>query len=96
VAASEDLPHLKNLAAAIRAAKADIGNAFHTGPGLDIRDRPSGVFASLKIFGFSSRFIPQSNANQGTTRAVCAGPKYLSLHFSLFYRKAISSQYHTS
>ena len=48
MAASEDLPHLKILAAAIRAAKADIGNAFHTGPGLDIRDRPSGVFASFE------------------------------------------------
>lgn len=58
MAASEDLPHLKILAAAIRAAKADIGNAFHTGPGLDIRDRPSGVFASFENIWLLKSFDP--------------------------------------
>ena len=73
MAASEDLPHLKILAAAIRAAKADIGNAFHTGPGLDIRDRPCGVFASFENIWLLKSFDPPSPMPiKAPPRAVCA------------------------
>jgi hypothetical protein len=59
---------------------------FTPDPALTSAIAQAGFLPLLKIFGFSSRLTPQSNANQGTTPCSMCGLKYLSLHFSLFYR----------